>query len=193
MAYFGDACTNCLLRTKCTTASGLTGAPSGSALTNKLSPAPASTRPNKPGATTIAPPVPRSNAISLISSTAGTEEGAPVCAAPPRSTPTSGYWPVPGTLLVSRALGSDGPLPGGRSSESARQREQTPAAAQPRVASGLASHGPPESIQHTGRDDSHTINNNPSIHTSHLVHAYLRVSSPNANQLELRAGNRSTS
>jgi hypothetical protein len=29
MAYFGDACTNCLLRTKCTTASGLTGAPSG--------------------------------------------------------------------------------------------------------------------------------------------------------------------
>ena len=79
------------------------GAPSGSAPTNKLSPAPACTRPNKPGATTTVPPVPRSNASSLISSTASTEEGAPACAAPPRSTPTSGYWPVPGTSRASCA------------------------------------------------------------------------------------------
>jgi hypothetical protein len=68
----------------------------------------------------------------------------------------------------------------------------TSTAAQPRVASGLAAHEPPAGMRRTGCDDSHIINNNPSIHTRHLVHAYLRVSSPNASEPKLRAGNRST-
>ena len=163
MAYFGDACTNCPLRAKCTTASGgrtIGISPYDQALARaRMHQAEQAWRDDYRA---TRPKVERKLAHIVYRKHGGRR------ARMRGSGKVDAYFRLLAGAGNLARLGLGWTAAGWAIEWSADQREQTPAAAQPHLASGLASDGPPAGIRHTSRDDSHTINNNPSIHTGHL-------------------------